>query len=199
MFIIISHWRFFKKLGYKGWYSIIPIYRHFCIFEALYDNGWRAFLPVQFIVAATLLSGMCLLFMNNSLKTSQSIEQMQNAIKYWSGSIIVIVFACLIAITVFAIKYVIDLTHAFGKKGWWTLGTLFFYPIMKLVYGISDLCFVTPFPDYENYDAIDGFIEFFRNQNPLHKSSKIKRCTKCGAVLRDNAKFCYECGAAIKQ
>ena len=180
MFSIISRWRLFKKMGYKGWYFLIPFYNSFCMFEAVWGNGWKMFLPLWSIVIVIIGFIMT----------------------YSARQFYFIPLAIIVAVVYLIVLYAAwcgSLTNSFKKDGWWTVGTFFFYPIMLIVYGISDLAFKEkPFPDYENYDAIDGFVDFFRKQNPTSQKAEVKRCSKCGAILRDGAKYCYECGNVVE-
>ena len=38
--IIISRWIIFKKAGYSGWKSVIPIYNEYVSFKFIWGNGW---------------------------------------------------------------------------------------------------------------------------------------------------------------
>lgn len=42
--VLAANWRVFKKMGYRGWESLIPIYSRYLQFEALYGNGAKMFL-----------------------------------------------------------------------------------------------------------------------------------------------------------
>ena len=181
MFILVSQWRLFKKMGYKGWTCLIPFYSDFCRIEALYGNGWLMFLPVLIVFGGIIL---ILLF-------SGAISDFQSKLTFLIvGNVLIF-----IAVLVLIIKYIFDFIHAFNKFGWWTAGMLFFYPIMNIVFGISDFTFKDNYyPNPENYDAIDGFIYFFRNQGPFNKKEIVRHCKECGAVLRENTIFCSKCG-----
>ena len=37
----IAWWKLFKKMGYKGWESLLPLYCDYLLFEELYGNGWK--------------------------------------------------------------------------------------------------------------------------------------------------------------
>ena len=37
----IAWWKLFKKMGYKGWESLLPLYNDYLLFEELYGNGWK--------------------------------------------------------------------------------------------------------------------------------------------------------------
>lgn len=181
MISFVGNWRFFKKLGYKGWVSLIPFYSTFCLLETLFGNGWMMLLPFAAYFVFLLFAAV---FANLS---------------------VVLVFLLFMVYIGFMIWYVISiatrLAHSFGKSGWWTVGTFFFGPIMHVVYGLSDLRFRNRYYPYmENYDAIDGFIDFFRNQRPnVQANDDEKHCSHCGAPLRENTAFCTTCGAKIEE
>lgn len=42
--VLAANWRVFKKMGYRGWESLVPIYSRYLQFEALYGNGAKMFL-----------------------------------------------------------------------------------------------------------------------------------------------------------
>ena len=187
MFSIIARWRLFKKMGYKGWIFLIPFYSDFCMFEALYGNGWRYIQPLWVI---PLIFGISALLSS----TMRSFAMMVFG-----------VLAAVIYVIYYVLSYIIRLTNSFDKDGWWILGTLLFYPVFIIIYGISDLSFNnTSYPDTNNYDAIDGFIDFFRSQNTIGKknngSNIHKRfCPSCGLPVSPDARFCNECGTPIEE
>lgn len=37
----IAWWKIFKKMGYQGWESLIPLYSEFIQFKELYGSGWK--------------------------------------------------------------------------------------------------------------------------------------------------------------
>ena len=41
---MVGSWLVFRKIGKEGWKGIIPFYREYVLFEALYGNGWRFFM-----------------------------------------------------------------------------------------------------------------------------------------------------------
>ena len=46
---VIAMWRLFRKMGHRGWESIIPFYNTYVIFQELYGDGWRfLFLLIPF-------------------------------------------------------------------------------------------------------------------------------------------------------
>lgn len=186
MFIILSRWRLFKKMGYKGWVFLVPFYNRFCMFEALYGNGWRYFQPLWVI---PLILSVSVLFSVIAKETILIVI----------GLIIVTIYEIY-----FNLSFIMRLTHSFGKSGWWTLGTLLFFPAFLIVYGISDLCFMDyPYPDEDNYDAVDGFVEFFRSRSWRNNNSSINNnqkrfCPNCGLPVSSDASFCSECGTPIE-
>ena len=38
---VVARWQMYKKMGRKGWESLIPFYNVYVLFEVLYDRGWR--------------------------------------------------------------------------------------------------------------------------------------------------------------
>ena len=185
-FMLISNWRLHKKMGYKGWSCLIPFYKEFCEIEALYGNGFYMFLPAGVTLFCLMLIGLDL----SSSNLSNARESMEIAS--------LIIFSLIVYYVVIYVRFIFKFVHAFGKDGWWTVGTLFFYPTMRIVYAVSDFKFRDiPYPDYDNYDAIDGFFEFFRNQNQKYKKmdfSVEQRCKKCGTVIRKGTTYCPNCG-----
>ena len=187
MLTVISRWQLFTKMGYKGWTYLIPVYNFFCIIKALYGNGWLILMPLWISLGFGFVSGIGLLAVSDFRSRA-------------TLSLILIVIYSIIEIYLL-FKYLFDFTHAFGKSGWWTVATCLFYPIMLIVYGIGDFEFKgRPFPDYDNYDAVDGFFEYYRNQKHSHQIIKeTRRCKNCGAELRDNTIFCSQCGTKNDQ
>lgn len=174
-------------MGYKGWVSLIPVYNNFCLIEALYGNGWLMFVPL----AVGIIGGFLISLI------SSAIDNFQDRIVFY----IVCMVLLFVFILVILVKFIFDFVHSFGKSGWWTVGAFFFLPIIVIVFGISDFLFKeTEYPnridnEYYNYDAIDGFIYFFRNQLPGNRNiNPVRRCKECGAVMRDNTLFCSKCG-----
>ncbi len=182
---LIGKWRTYKKLGYKGWVMFIPFYNTFCIFEGLYDSGWLMFLP--FLIS--LIAGTVVFF------TLMFDMEFRNRIIFLA---IEIAFVIVIFIYLY-FRIVLDLTHSFGKKGWWSVGTFFFLPLFFKIYGLSDCIFrERSYPYPETYDTFDGFVDFFRRQREEKKKEiVVRRCRNCGAPLRSNSSFCSECGASI--
>lgn len=43
-FVILVNWKLFKKMGYEGWKSLIPIYNMYLLFEKTLGNGAKMFL-----------------------------------------------------------------------------------------------------------------------------------------------------------
>ena len=41
---IVALWRIFSKMGYPGWYSIIPYFKNYILYRELYGDGWLFFL-----------------------------------------------------------------------------------------------------------------------------------------------------------
>ena len=37
----VAWWKIFKKMGYKGWESLVPLYSDFLLFRELYGDGWK--------------------------------------------------------------------------------------------------------------------------------------------------------------
>lgn len=164
MFYIIGNWRLFKKMGYKGYYSLIPIYNYYCLVEAIYGKGWFLFLPLIICMGGSVLSTLLLAFARVIYvgRYTSFKAFMYGLLNGVSG---LVMLAAIVVVIILVIKFLIKFTHAFSKKGWWTLGTIFFFPIFMMVYAYSDLKFKDrPYPNYDDYDAVDGFFEFFRNQ-----------------------------------
>lgn len=44
VYMVVTEWILFKKLGFKGWYSIIPGYNWYLLLKRLYGNGWLIFM-----------------------------------------------------------------------------------------------------------------------------------------------------------
>ena len=186
MFSIIARWRLFKKMGYDGWVSLIPFYSDFCMFEALYGNGWRILHPIIVMIIV-----YCISFLLFILSKEFSF-------------IVFGIISYIIYIIYFVMSFVMRLTHSFGKDGFWTFGTLMFYPVFRIVYGISDLRFNDrPYPYPEKYDTFDGFVDFFRSQRKVEQvveddDAHKLFCSNCGAPISLNTKFCIECGTPVE-
>ena len=180
---LVSHWRLFKKMGSTGWTCLIPLYSWYCVIEALYGNGWYIFVPPAIGSGGALLVSFI----------SFAFKNFKDKLTCYIVGYVVLFFISIYVL----IRFVLNFVHSFGKKGWWTIGALFFFPIIVIVFGISDFEFKNRrYPYYDDYDAIDGFIEFFRNQNPtIVRENTARRCKECGTLLRDNAIFCSKCGA----
>lgn len=43
---IIANWRIYKKMGYPGWYGIIPLYNSYILYKDLYGDGWLFWLTL---------------------------------------------------------------------------------------------------------------------------------------------------------
>lgn len=179
----IGRWRLYKKLGYKGWVSLIPLYSTYCLIEALFGNGLFMLLPFGAYFAALVLS-----------------------VVFGMISEVLMVFPFIIYMGVmlwYTISISTRLAHAFGKSGLWTLGTVLFFGVMLVVYGLSDMRYRNRYYPYmDTYDAIDGFIDFFRDQRYNHENEMTNSpgqgyCKNCGAPLKGDTAFCSECGARL--
>lgn len=42
--LLVANWFLFEKAGEPGWYSIIPFFSIYKMFEIVYGNGWKALL-----------------------------------------------------------------------------------------------------------------------------------------------------------
>lgn len=42
--LLLANWFLFEKAGEPGWYSIIPLFSIYKMFEIVYGNGWKALL-----------------------------------------------------------------------------------------------------------------------------------------------------------
>lgn len=59
VFLIIANWKLYKKMGYKGWKSLIPFYNTWLFYKALTGNGWnmlRLLIPIYNIYYATIMN-----------------------------------------------------------------------------------------------------------------------------------------------
>ena len=173
-------------MGYKGWSCLIPFYKQFCEIEALYGSGFFMFLPACVTLFYFVLIGIVFSSADRS-NVKGSFEL--------AGFLL---FMLIVYYIVIYVRYILKFVHGFGKSGWWTVGTFFFYSIMRIVFALSDFKFKDiPYPDYNNYDAVDGFFEYFKNQNPKNKRIGVdieQRCKKCGTVIRKGTTYCPNCG-----
>lgn len=58
IFLIIAKWKLYKKMGYKGWKSLIPFYSTWLFYKAITGNGWNMFrllIPFYNIYYATIM------------------------------------------------------------------------------------------------------------------------------------------------
>ena len=56
---IMAFWKIFEKAGQKGWYSLIPFYDSYKMFEIVFGNGWDfllMFVPFVNFIAGIVLS-----------------------------------------------------------------------------------------------------------------------------------------------
>lgn len=44
--LIMGRWSMYKKMGIKGWMSVIPFYSSFVYYEAITGNGWNMFMKL---------------------------------------------------------------------------------------------------------------------------------------------------------
>jgi len=42
--LLLANWFLFEKAGEPGWYSVIPFFSIYKMFEIVYGNGWKALL-----------------------------------------------------------------------------------------------------------------------------------------------------------
>lgn len=185
MFFIsfISRWRLFKKMGYPGWAGIIPVYNEYLLFKRYIGSIWLILIPI-------LMPIVCALF------------GLAMAVLGYLATIGLLLF--------WGFMIAAGITHDFGKGGWWTFGTLFMFPVMEVVYGISTLKFRNGESVNKEYDVIDGIFDFFEGQKYKRRLKRVpvperqmyageedRKCPECGSVLRENAKFCTVCGKEI--
>ena len=44
--LFLARWSMYKKMGNKGWTSIIPLYNSFVYYESITGNGWNMFMQL---------------------------------------------------------------------------------------------------------------------------------------------------------
>ena len=122
---IIGTYHIFKKAGDKGWKAIIPFYNGY----TLYKHIWNV-KSFWIMLAATIMCGAC----------SEICKNISSPIAIFLVAILGI--AAGITAIVYRIKEVQKLAHAFGHKGWFTVGLFFFGPIFMMILGLgkSEYC-----------------------------------------------------------
>ena len=38
---LLASWEVYRKMGFPGWYAIIPLFNCYVLFREFYGNGWR--------------------------------------------------------------------------------------------------------------------------------------------------------------
>ena len=118
---IVAWWKIFKKAGFAGWKSLIPIYNQYCLYRISGMSGWWAlasFVPSMLLSSA----GVDLAAENVTITEAQYSNPLT-----WLG------IATGIVVIVVAIMQLVKLAGAFGKGTGFKIASVFFSPITTLI------------------------------------------------------------------
>mgnify|MGYP003306570832 CR=1 FL=1 len=118
---IVAWWKIFKKAGFAGWKSLIPIYDQYCLYRISGMSGWWCLLPIVPYIFLCL-SGI------NPTATNVVVTdaQMSNPL-FWVG-IVFGIFALVVSIV-----QTVKIADAFKKGTLFKVLSVFFSPITYLI------------------------------------------------------------------
>ena len=165
MMNILALWKIFKKANKPGWFSIIPFYNIFTLFEIIGMSPWWLlilfsiyfFRPFLFTFFYTL-NLIPILLVSSSLL------------------ILIIVWYIMICMC-------INLCRCFSKDDAFLIGLVFMPYIFLMILAFGE-------DTYKGPNPINDFVFNQKNKVPT-----IKHCLKCGKKAPNNSmNFCTNCG-----
>lgn len=170
--ILIAKWNLYKKAGYKGWESLIPLYNNWILIKIAELNEWY----YLGLISPTLFNII-------------NIEDIT----------ITIISSLIQLTTIFFIYY--NISKKFNQDLIFAILLVIFPYIMIPILGFSKDHIYNPNIKVSKHGPINdnNHSNNNYNQNTNEYNNQFKYCNHCGNNLDNNSNFCRYCGTKINE
>ncbi len=225
--VIIATWKIYEKAGEPGWASLVPFYRDYVFFKISWGNGWYFLLNTvpAVIMQIAYLSFYMKLIMEGIESYGSGYFNEYGLIADTMGMGALMSLLGIFTLVISIITYV-KLAKAFGQSGGFACGLIFLAPVFLCIMAFSKDIYYVGIPgktppygapyDRQGYggpnrqDAAwqDPYYRPTGTQPPLQygpgwgwqsPEPQQNMNRQQGASPQEAAKYCPDCGMALKK